>query len=429
MSTNFVSLLVLASGWMGMAFQSLATVLVFTWLVWWLRQGVSNQDLAAETLRNPAIRMASMLGIGWLIWGYLVSAINPATSSVPPAFVGEFLWWALAPWSTAVFVEAWNRQGRGAREKWVSQFGYLICWGALIVCLIAATQYIWGWKIQGSSIIASEQRARGLFSHPLSLAYIVLLYIPLGLAFWARDHQNRYATVGLLACAFLVATSSSRTVQAVVALVVCAWCLFALRGRVRVVAIVAGCVIAALLALTDNPVRSRFVATVEMKEDRQQERYADDRVAFWAVHADMFHEKPFTGHGLTYRQDYLDRYYVAHGLGELKKKYPAHNMYLQVLVNTGIPGLLLWLARIAVDLMACVTLIKGMGGTRLRSPRAWIGWTGIATIVAMMLAGLTQNAFQDSAVRYHWAILEGLLLWFTGRQEVQDGQLQEAIPA
>jgi O-antigen ligase len=303
----------------------------------------------------------------------------------------------------------------------------------VIVCLISATQYWAGWKLQGTEIVDSEKRARALFSHPLSLAYILLLYVPLVTALAIRSGRSRPAWAMVLALIFLIFVSSSRTVQAVVACMGAVFVVFGLKGRRRVVGILVGLGLTGLISFTDNPVRQRIISTIEQKEDRQQNKYADDRIAFWVVHMDMFKQKPSLGHGLSYRQEYLDRFYEEHGLLEFKKKYPAHNMFLQVLVNSGVVGFLIWFWRIVIDVWACLLMIRGIRPVRDRwqsaGSRAWIGWAGLATIVGVMLAGLTQNAFQDSAVRFHWTILEGLLLWLTSRQEVSDARGQEAIPA
>jgi O-antigen ligase len=276
----------------------------------------------------------------------------------------------------------------------------------VIVCLIALSQWFWGWKIHGTKIIESEPRARVLFSHPLSLAYIVLLYTPLALFFLLHRERRRVAMIGTAACGVLLFTSASRTVQVVSMLFATVWCLFFLRGKMRVALIATGLVGVSVLALTENPVRARFQNTIGQIEDRQQDKYADDRLAFWAAHWEMFKERPVMGHGNSYTQEYLSPYYARIGLADFEKKYQAHNMFLQVLVNTGIVGALIWSTRLLMLFFAASKLLR----RKLPGERSF-GWAGLATVFAVLLAGITQNAFQDSAVRFHWAILEGLLLW------------------
>ena len=425
-------MIIFVASWMGVAVQSLAMFSTLAWVIASYRSPEKPQF--AEQFRQSKWGQWSMfLGLAWLFLGLVSSILNPWTSSSWPAFVPAYLWWVLGPFFIPLLAEAWVGLPPIERSFAWKRFRFAFWIVLVVLCLICASQYWFGWKLQGTEVIASEKRARGLFSHPLSLAYILLLYVPVSAGLLIRNLRSRAAWGAVLALIFLIFVSSSRTVQAVVAGVAGVFVLFGLKGRQRVVGVIAGVCLAALIAGTDNPVRRRVISTVELKEDRQQDKYADDRIAFWAVHWDMFSEKPLFGHGLSYSQDYLDRYYASHGLGELKKKYPAHNMFLQLMVNTGLAGLLIWLARILIDLMACLVLIRGVGSPRAirggAGARAWIGWAGVATISVTLLAGLTQNAFQDSAVRFHWTILEGLLLWFTSRQEISDGQPQEAIPA
>lgn len=425
MTPTFVALFVFVASWSGVAFQSLAMVLVAVGLAIWFRSAPSSH-LVADYGHSPLPQVALLLGIGWLVLALLSSVMNPWTTAAWPSFIPAYIWWALGPFTVATLASAIVGLDRVKAMAFRNTFFRYLWLVITIACLIAASQYLFGWKIHGTDFVRSEHRARVLFSHPLSLAYILLLYFPLVGALVVRNPRSRQAWVVAGALLFLVFVSSSRTVQAALTLITGVFVLFGLGGRIRVVAIAFGLLFGGILAATDNPVRQRFVGTIEQTEDREQYRYADDRIAFWAVHWDMFKERPLFGHGLSYRQDYLDRYYVAHGLTDLKKKYPAHNMYLQVMANTGIAGLLVWLSRLAIDVMACFVLIRGVatpGGVRkLSSENSWVGWVGIATIAGMLLAGLTQNAFQDSAVRFHWTILEGLLLWFTSRQVVADGR-------
>ena len=425
MTPTFVALFVFVASWSGVAFQSLAMVLLAVGLAIWFRSAPFS-SLLADYRRSLFPRLALLLGIGWLVLALVSSVMNPWTAAAWPSFIPAYIWWALGPFTVATLASAIVRLDRFKALAFRNTFFRYLWLVIAIACLIAASQYLFGWKIHGTEFIRSERRARLLFSHPLSLAYILLLYFPLVGALVVRNPRSRQAWAVAGALLFLVFVSSSRTVQAVLALLTGVFVLFGLGGRIRIIGIAVGLAFAVILVGTDNPVRQRFVGTIEQTEDREQYRYADDRIAFWAVHWDMFKERPLFGHGLSYRQDYLDRYYVAHGFPDFKKKYPAHNMYLQVMVNTGIAGLLVWLSRLAIDVMACFAVIRGAAKRgsdhKLSSKNSWVGWVGIATIAGMLLAGLTQNAFQDSAVRFHWTILEGLLLWFTSRQVVADGR-------
>lgn len=427
---------------MGVAAQSLAMLTVLAWLVLNRLQSESSEsvdDFWRPYRSAPLAQFSVLVGILWLLLATASSGLNPLTSGVWPTWIGGYLWWVLGPFLILTILD--RQSGVSSLEKTV--FERRFCAALVIVLFLgvatALSQYMIGWKIHGTSIIRSEYRARILFSHPLSLAYIVLLYLAPVLGFllsgvWTRPKARGLTLWTLASLLFLIVVTFSRTVQVVAAFVVLAYVIFGLRGRWRAAALACLILGGAVIARTDNPVSRRFIATIELKDERQQDRYVDDRVAFWAVHWEMFKEKPGFGHGLSYRQDYLDRYYEANELGGMQKRYPAHNMFLQLLVNTGIVGLLIWLLRLGIAAAACILLIRGPSSTESRgvlnqAPHAWIGWAGLVTMLAVALAGLTQNAFQDSAVRFHWTLLEGGLFWFTSRQSVPTSEAPEATLA
>jgi O-antigen ligase len=408
MSLNTVSLFLFVASWAGVAMQSFAMLMVVTSLVFYFRKCGDRRAAALAPFHKPLVRWSCIFGSCWLLWAILASQINPATTDQPPGFLGGYLWWVLSPWTASIFLEAWHAQDDAKKSTWLRLFEKLLLLLCFIICLTVLSQWLLGWKIQGTMIVDSERRARALFSHPLTLAYIVLLYVPFGLALLVQHPRHKSSLLSAVTLGVLLITSVSRTVQAVVLLILVIWAVFFLRRRVRMAFLSACIVVVSLLAFTDNPVRQRFRETASHPADRQQNLYPDDRLAFWAVHWEMFKEKPVVGHGLSYKQDYLFPYYAAKGLGDFKKKYPAHNMYLQLLVNTGITGILFWFGRVVVVALAAILLIR---------QRNLFGWAAVGAICAMALASLTQNAFQDSAVRFHWALLEGLLLWTASRQK------------
>lgn len=416
MSINTLLLSLFCLSWAGVAAQSLGMILILFWLALFFWRASASRDWMRIPLAPGLARSSLFLGLAWLLWAVFASRSNPATASAPPSYLGGYLWWAVAPWTISVIANTWAVQPAALRERFNAQALRILCWVGTILSLIAISQFVWGWKIHGTTFVESEPRARALFSHPLTLAYIVLLYVPLALAMFMRHPRSKPWLLAVISLGVLLIASASRTVQAVVFLMLLLWSIFFLRGRLRAVLLLAAMAFVAVMSLTDNPVRQRFLNTASQTEDRQQDLYADDRLAFWAAHWEMVKERPLIGHGLSYKQDYLTRYYAVKGLGNFEKKYQAHNMYLQLLVNTGVTGLLFWLGRLAVTVSAAWLLIRR---------RDVLGWAAMGSIVCMALAGITQNAFQDSAVRFHWAALEGLLIWAAARatlvKEISDG--------
>jgi O-antigen ligase len=147
-----------------------------------------------------------------------------------------------------------------------------------------------------------------------------------------------------------------------------------------------------LVAVTDNPIRQRFQEVVDRTD--VQTDYADDRLAFWQVNLLMWKERPLLGHGEGLGTEYRRPFYVQAGLGHLEKLYEAHNMYLQIAVNGGLVCLGIFLAWFAWYL-----------GKSWRDRRSLGGAMALQALAVFALGALTQNAFQDSEVRYTLSLL------------------------
>jgi O-antigen ligase len=104
----------------------------------------------------------------------------------------------------------------------------------------------------------------------------------------------------------------------------------------------------------------------------------------------MFKERPWFGHGMNTDTAYRTKYYEAFGLGALKKKYEAHNMFLQMAVNGGLVALGLFTSWFA-------WWTKEAWKKRREH---WSLDAAFITWIAFMVASLVQNSFQDSEVRY-----------------------------
>jgi O-antigen ligase len=149
-----------------------------------------------------------------------------------------------------------------------------------------------------------------------------------------------------------------------------------------------------LILATPNPVGERFRKTFDGNFDVQS-GYADDRLAFWDVHWTMLKERPILGHGMNTDTAYRTKYYEELGLGAMLKKYEAHNMYLQMAVNGGLVGLAAFLAWLGWNLRDAWR----------RRQSHWAFKAAAFAWVALLVASVLQNSFQDSEVRYALTLL------------------------
>jgi O-antigen ligase len=309
--------------------------------------------LNPENHENPFVACGGFLGI-WLLPA-LVNAARPGDPRVIREFCDRAVLWV--PWTVLV-------------------------WG-----LLALSQMLFGWKLAGSSIVHTIPRAQGLYSHPLTLAYVGLLFFPFATVWAFRAPRNWRAVITFTGLILLLIASKSRAAQAVAVLILVGNIWLLLKGRARLISLGLVAAMVAGILFTKNPISHRFAELIDRRDVHGE--YADDRIAFWLVHWEMFKERPVLGHGENLNTEYRTKYYVALGLQDFYRKYEAHNIYLQVLVNCGVVGFsffMLWIGW----LLYALTMARGVV----------FGSAPLQSVLAMLIAGMTQNAFQDSEVRY-----------------------------
>lgn len=319
--------------------------------------------------------------VGLLITSTMLNPDNPSEGA------GALAWghamWALLP--ALVFLA----QPPMTNGDWKKLFGFF---GVVVAFMgaIALSQAVIGWKVSGSSFVSGDTRAQGFYSHPLTFAYVGLLLFPLGCIAVAKWSKSKAAWASFLGAAAIVYASQSRTAQAICAAIIGMNILYFAKGRARVALASVACASLLLVVFTDNPMKTRFSRTLSDKGFDVRSGYADDRLAFWDANWQMVKDRPILGHGDHLNTAYRAKYYERIGLGGFERMYEAHNMYLQVVVNAGVVGLGVFLAWYAWYLGLAARLIK----------QGFVGKVALQTLVALALGGVTQNAFQDSEVRF-----------------------------
>lgn len=272
----------------------------------------------------------------------------------------------------------------------------------ILFAIIAISQVLGEWKFESGKVVSSMARAQGFYSHPLTFAYATLVVMPWAFSSPMTATQKVLGIGVALAVIAIVLTSQSVTVIAISSVIALLAIIFLAKKTFQVAALAVLTVVFTVVATTDNSVNRKVNSVLSGERGDHETSYPDDRMAFWHAHWEMFKAAPVLGHGSGLEKEDRMPYYEKIGLGQIERMYEAHNMYLQFAVEGGIIpplallGLLVWLARLAMTASEIT-----------RQERFWF----FSTPVALALGGLTQNAFQDSEVRFAFLVFIAVMFW------------------
>lgn len=331
---------------------------------------------------NRAFRWMTLVLLAFLVWTMAATALNPQNFSFDslPNFIGYL---------PLVILPAFLSDRLAGHPGESRDFKIVLAAIFALWALICISQAVVGWRLSGTAIEYNTfyARARGIYSHPLTLAYVALILWPPALRRLLGEPRDKLSWIYALTVGLLIALSQSRTVQVLAGLCLLLNVILTLRGRWRY-AVLGSCLVAILLlALTDNPITSRFRSNAPSRE-KAASAYPDDRVVFWHAHWEMIKDRPWTGHGIHLNADYRRPYYERIGQANFPKKYEAHNQFIQVAAESGAIGLLLFCGWLA----ACWRFLGELSPAHRSGARQ--------ALALFILGGLTQNAFFDSEVRY-----------------------------
>jgi O-antigen ligase len=285
-------------------------------------------------------------------------------------------------------------QGQMDLEKFsIYQLRLLVAFGVLLLGLIIF-QKMTGMAYFEGAWQFERYRPHGPYSHPLTFAYVLLLFTPIALYFHKLRPSGMSLFFLMVNLAGLVVTES-RVCQVIGLIILIFWLFRVAKKKVTTKGLLLAVAGISILALSDNPVKRKFIWTIEYGQERVRDGEVPfERIIFWQAHWELFKEKPVFGHGLPVSESVRKHGYEKIGRAEFPRKYAAHNLYLEILVGSGAVGLALFLAwmsalfRIFWKQRDCLAML-----------------TGLLVTAALAVGSLTQNTLFDSEVRHTFMVL------------------------
>ena len=140
----------------------------------------------------------------------------------------------------------------------------------------------------------------------------------------------------------------------------------------------------------------------------------DHRLALWPEVVELVQERPLTGFGFGRG---LIRDALREELGNRDNLWHAHNLFLEALVQTGVPGLLLLLALFAVILAHAWRHARSSSDTV-----AACGMALMAVIAGMVMRNMTDTLLVRQNALLFWGVVGVLLGW------ISSGGARETAP-
>ena len=378
---------------MGIAAQTLGSFIAACFILY---------DIFSKKPATPHLHHAALppllLGVAFLAWGLISDFLNPQVEMQWRAPFG-YMAFAVMPWLLYKWKPIWRASDMARLRVFVAIVIGL--WG-----LVALSQFLVGWRVLGMEFVSDAPRPRGFYSHPLTLAYAALFFMPLAIKWLLSFPRHKAAWSLAFGVSCLILTTYSRTILALSALLLIWNVITSVKGKVRAGILVLAFAAMAGLFSTDNPVTNRFKTMFSEKGENRFSDYPDDRLAFWHAHWEMIKERPIVGHGGPMDTAYRLPYYKKIGLAGFSKPYEAHNAFIQVLAQFGLMGLSLFLS-----------WLFWLKWHILRYPKGFARPVLLQTFWVFVLACLTQNGFQDSEVRMGLWLFAGGALCFLACQK------------
>lgn len=379
-----------------------AAILLFGNFLWWARLLWRRQRTG--TFDDPSTWPLLLgMGIGFLVtalgaltgillqgasWGVWNEALRMAAKL--------FLWGVV---SLAAIGGAYRRGFTLARHgKWIVLLA-AVTLGYLVVQRYTGVDWVGGFskRLPANRFAYGVYRPNGWVGHPLTLGFNLMLITVVA---WIRGfhpgavggEQKFWRSLFGIAGVSLVLNQSRWPIGVTLAIIALTGLVF-FKKHWKMVVLILGLAGAALFL--EPGIRGRVA---ELATNPQQFVEKGERFGFWKIHARMFADHPVLGVGYHRRKSAALDYYKRAGYTESEKKYAAHNIYLQILADSGIVGFL------GFTILILGVLVTGWRRLQKGYPAL------LALLAAAMLGGTMQNNFRDSEFLFCFWMLVAVCL-------------------
>ena len=333
----------------------------------------------------------------WIVHQMRVGAIAFLRNRLIP-IVGFFLGWAgLSLWwapyknpsvqwfiSLLMYTVLFGVVLQGVRTSQQARqvIGVLVGMG-IFEGVLGITQYVW----------LGEARARGTFFNPnffatyevatLSIVLGLLSDVPRsGTTKWQRIFL--WSTAAIMFCAFMVAQSRGALVALVTAVTFIGCYRF---GKVAIVILI---VSLAAGAMVPNPLRQRMV------DVSTQDPYAFSRIDIWKNSIERIVDRPLgIGLGMYKYSSFKYRFSIEPNIVRYgKRAESAHNEYLQMAVELGLAGLLIFLVGIGVWGWEATVVLR----SQLEPWERGLATGLVGAVLGILVHGTVDSVFHEPAL-------------------------------
>jgi O-antigen ligase len=396
---------------------------------------LTNAGLYLFALSLPVSHVPAQFGIafaflGWLLDGLINGRWRVRRHIVFAPLIFYILWNIL---TAAISARPLHSLGAVADNEWALVIMLMLFWTVDDVKLLSNLVYTFLATSALASIYALWQmiagvelyrglpltpmgwgfyRSVGFYGFYLTFAAFAMTVFFLATAFWVeRKTKLRWLFGGLAVTSFLaVVATFARSIWLSFAAAIPLFA-FTRSRKTGLIVTTALFIVVAAGILTVPAIRFRVASIVDISQN-------ETRLNLWTTALRIAEDHPVTGVGEDNWDYVFDRYRVE---GYYDTIVHPHNDYLTVLVSSGVPGLLAFLAIWGVTLVAGFRASLRAKDERLRA----IALGSTFSVVGLLVAGIFQNYYGTFINCLGWWFVTGLLFaaWsLASREKEGDGE-------